>query len=95
MTLCLVLHELPEGGPETLEAAVWELSESHMMLGGGMLVETSVSARYLLAHLDRALRRATQQGSLVVTEVTDELYAAGLGPDAADWVRGVLEQAAG
>ena len=95
MTLCLVLHELPEGGPEALEAAVWELSESHMMLGGGMLVETSVSARYLLRHLSRALARDGLEGRLLVSEVTEELHSAGLGPDAEGWIRDVLAQAAG
>ncbi|WP_338662836.1 hypothetical protein VQH23_22165 [Pararoseomonas sp. SCSIO 73927] len=95
MTLCLVLHELPEGGPEALEAAVWELSESHMMLGGGMLVETSVSARYLLTHLDGALLRAGLEGRLLVSEVVDGVHSTGLGPDAEAWVRGVLEGAAG
>ncbi|MCR0982474.1 hypothetical protein [Roseomonas populi] len=95
MTLCLVLHELPEGGAETLEAAIWELSESHFTLTGGMLVETSVSAGYLLSHLNMALRRAALEGPLLVSEVQDALHMSGLGPAVKDWVRGALEQAAG
>ena len=95
MTLCMVLHELPEGGAEALEAAVWELSESHMVLGSGMLVDTSISAAYLLSHLRRTLRRAELEGPLLVSEVQDTLHMVGLDPAAEDWVREALEQARG
>lgn len=91
MTLCLVLHELPEGGPEAIEAAIWELSESHCMLKGGMLVDTSVSPRYLLSHLRGALTRAGLEGKLLVTHVTEDVHLWGMDPDVESWVLGSLK----
>jgi len=94
MTLCIALFELPEGGLEALEASVWELSESHCMLANAMLVQTSVSPRYLHSHIVRALRRAGLEGSLLVTAVTSELHIAGMDPAVALWVEeGLAAQA--
>ncbi len=94
MTLCLVLHELPEGGAEAMEASIWELSESHCMLKGGMLVDTSVSPSYLHSHLRRALTRAGLEGKLLVTHVTQDLHMSGMDPDVAGWIQGSLKAAA-
>ncbi|HEY8613345.1 MAG TPA: hypothetical protein VIL69_18935 [Roseomonas sp.] len=91
MTLCLVLHELPAGGVEVMEASIWELSESHCMLGGGMLVDTSVSPGYLLSHIHGALTRAGMEGKLVVSQAAAELHMSGLEPDVAAWIRGSLQ----
>ena len=94
MTLCLVLHELPEGGAEAVEASIWELSESHCMLRGGMLVDTSVSPKYLLSHLRGALKRAGRDGKLLVTQVTQDVHMSGMDPDVANWVEASHKAAA-
>lgn len=87
MTLCLVLHELPAGGEEAVEASVWQLSESHWSLPGAMLVETDVSSRYLLAHLRHALGRKGLEGQLLVTTLDSELHTAGLDPGILAWIQ--------
>ncbi|MBB5694011.1 hypothetical protein [Muricoccus pecuniae] len=86
MPLCLVLHDLPPGGTEVLEAAVWELSESHSMFGCGMLVDTSVSAGYLLSHLRGALIRAGLAGRLIIAPATSQLRSWGVEPEVEAWI---------
>ncbi len=90
MPLCLEVHELAPGGAEALEAAVWEVSESHCILAGTMLVDTSVSPAYLLSHLRRALEREDLSGSLLVAEVGDGLHSAGLDPAIQEWLQASL-----
>ncbi|MBP0444026.1 hypothetical protein J8J14_04480 [Roseomonas sp. SSH11] len=91
MTLCLVLHDLPEGGAEAMEASIWELSESHCMVKGAMLVDTSVSPKYLLSHIRGALSRAGLEGKLLVTHVTTDVHMSGLDRDIEGWIQGSLK----
>jgi hypothetical protein len=91
MALSLVLYELPPAGVEAMQAATWELSESHWMLGGGMLVATSVSPSYLLSHLRQAVRRAGADGMLLVTRVTTSLEMDGVDDAIRGWIASHLE----
>ena len=86
MPLNLILHDLPPEGIEAMEAAVWELSESHWTLAGGMLVATGVSPSYLLTHLRRALLRAGIEGAILVTRCDGALHMAGVDDAARAWV---------
>ena len=93
MALCVVVHDLPAAGVDAMQAAVWEVSESHWMLAGGMLVATSVSPSYLLSHLRQAVRRMELEGTLIVTRVTAELETAGVDDAARAWIASHLEPA--
>jgi hypothetical protein len=87
MALCLVVHDLPPAGTEALEAAVWELSESHWVLGTSLLVATGVSPRYLTNHLQRALDQAGVDGTLLATRLSDDFTLEGAQEGGRDWVR--------
>ena len=92
MSLCLVLHDLPSGGAEVLESAIWEVSESHWLhTGDALLVATEVSVPYLASHLRGALRRSGMAGSLMVLRVGPDVVSDGLSESARSWVQ---EQAA-
>ncbi|MFH5925776.1 hypothetical protein [Roseomonas xinghualingensis] len=93
MALCVVLHDLPPAGMDAMQAAVWEVSESHWMLSGGMLVATSVSPSYLLSHLRQAVRRIGLEGTLIVNRVTTEPEMAWVDDAARSWVASHLELA--
>ena len=87
MSLCLVLHDLPAGGTEILEAAIWEVSESHWLpTPDALLVATEVSVGYLASHLRQALRRHGLEGPMVVLRTGPEMVADGLPDRAAAWL---------
>ncbi len=88
MSLCLVLHDLPPGGSEILEAAIWEVSDSHWLpTADALLVSTGVSVGYLASHLRQALRRHGVEGSIVVLRTDSEVVSDGLPASAAAWLR--------
>jgi len=88
MPLCLVLHDLPSGGAEVLEAAIWEVSESHWVVAANTLfVSSDVSVNYLSDHLRGALRRSGMQGWIMVLQAASDVVSAGLGEDAQAWLR--------
>jgi hypothetical protein len=87
LALCLVLHELPAGGEEAIEASLWQLSESHWGLPGAMLVETGVSARYLLSYLRQALAREGIEGRLLVTSLAGQVHTTGLDTAIPAWIQ--------
>ena len=91
MPLLLVIHDLTPEGAEAVEASLWDLSESHWVLPGGMLVATGVSPGYLLSHLRRAVSRAGAEGALIVSEATGALHLDGLTAEARDWIEENLE----
>lgn len=86
MPLLLVAHDQAPDGAAALEDAVWQLAESHLVLPGSLLVESPVSARYLLDHLRGALRRVGKQGALLVMPVQSADWD-GLSADAEEWIR--------
>ncbi|UFN51104.1 hypothetical protein LPC08_11090 [Roseomonas sp. OT10] len=84
----MVLFDLPEGGAEAIEAAVWELSESHWMpMAHAMFVSCSVSASYLSSHLNAALRRAGLEGPTLVARVDSPVANAAVPPEAIRWLQ--------
>lgn len=88
MSLCLVLHDLPPGGSEVLEAAIWEVSESHWLpTADALLVATEVSLGYLASHLRQALRRHGLEGPIVVLRTGSEVVSDGLPASAAAWLQ--------
>ncbi|WP_426957420.1 hypothetical protein [Muricoccus radiodurans] len=87
MPLCLVVHDLAQPGAEVLEAAVWELSESHWMVGTSMAVATGVSPEYLADHLRRALRRAGLDGMLLAVGLTGDMALDGLPGEGRRWMQ--------
>lgn len=89
MPLLLVAHDQPPDGAAALEDAVWQLAESHMALPGSLLVESAVSARYLLEHLRGAMHRAGLSGPLLITPVVSAVWE-GLSSEAEDWIRNRL-----
>ncbi|WBV41761.1 hypothetical protein [Pseudoroseomonas cervicalis] len=86
MPLLLVAHDQPPAGAATLEDAVWQLAESHMTLPGSLLVESAVSARYLVEHLRGAMQRAGLGGALLVTPLREPSWD-GLSSEAEEWIR--------
>lgn len=89
MPLLLVAHDQSPDGALALEDAVWQLAESHLTLPGSLLVESAVSARYLVEHLRGAMRRAGLDGALLVTPVTTANWD-GLSAEAGEWLRARL-----
>ncbi|KAA2214996.1 hypothetical protein [Teichococcus oryzae] len=86
MSLLLVSHDQDTPGAQLLEDAVWQLAESHLTLPGSLIVESAVSAHYLLEHLRGALRRAGREGTLLITPIASAEWA-GLSAEAEAWIR--------
>lgn len=89
MPLLLIAHDQPPEGAAALEDAVWQLAESHLTLPGSLLVESAVSAPYLVEHLRGAMRRAGFGGALLVTPLSQPSWD-GLSAEAEEWIRSRL-----
>ncbi len=90
MTLLLVVHDQGPAITEALEGAVWELSESHWLLGSSLIVSTSVSAAYLSRHLRQALDRAALSAGVLVTTLAAETALDGLPEEGRAWLERTL-----
>ena len=87
MPLCLVLHDLPAGGTEVLEAAIWEVSESHWTpMANALLVSSDLSVDYISSHRTRALRREHVNGTVLAMRADSREVAEGVAPEAVSWL---------
>ena len=93
MPLCLVLHDLPSAGIEAVQAALWEVSDSHWSpTSGSFAVSTGVSVPYLCSHLERALGRAGVDGAIMVIEAGAHAAACGVPENGMAWIRDQIDE---
>lgn len=90
MPLLIALHDGDGGASETLEEAVWQLSESHWSFGTGLMVVTEVSPAYLAQHLSEALDRAGLRASLLVTPLGPDACLEGLPEEGRAWLQAAI-----
>ncbi len=93
MPLCFVMHDLPPAGVEALQAALWEVAESHWNpTPGCFAVATGLSVGYLGSHLAGAMRRAGAEGPMLVVEAGGAVSTRNLSEAGASWLRERIEE---